>query len=227
MLLRHGQSEWNLQDRFTGWTDVGLTAQGQQEAVKAGELLQRWGFTIDLAFTSVLSRAVHTSVLALREMGQMHTPTRQDWRLNERHYGALQGENKSSMASKASPEQVKAWRSSYDVRPPLLDRDDPRHPANDDRYRDVPSELLPAGESLKDTLERVVPYYRAEVEPAIRAGEEVMIVAHGNSLRALVKHLDGIPDDQVDKLYIPNGLPLVYELDADLKPVRKYYLQDA
>jgi 2,3-bisphosphoglycerate-dependent phosphoglycerate mutase len=226
VLLRHGQSTWNLENRFTGWTDVGLTPQGEAEAHEAGRLLSAEGYTFDVAFTSVLKRAIKTLWIVLEEMGLEWIPVYNSWRLNERHYGALQGLNKAEMAAKYGEEQVKLWRRSYDVPPPALDWDDPRHPRFDRRYAALKPEELPACESLKDTLQRVLPYWHATLAPTIRSGQRVLISAHGNSLRALVKHLDNLSDQEIVELNIPTGIPLVYELDEDLQPLQRYYLGD-
>jgi len=226
VLLRHGQSEWNLSNRFTGWTDVGLTEQRRTEAHSAGTLLREAGFRFDVAYTSVLKRAIHTLWTVLDELGQEWIPVHRSWKLNERHYGALQGFNKAEMAAKEGEEQVLIWRRSYDVPPPALSLDDERHPRFDPRYADLSSEELPATECLKDTLERVLPYWDSTLAPAIKSGEQVLIAAHGNSLRAMVKYLDSIPDDKITGLNIPTGIPLVYELDEDLKPIKSYYLGD-
>ncbi|MFN3741416.1 MAG: 2,3-diphosphoglycerate-dependent phosphoglycerate mutase [Anaerolineales bacterium] len=226
VLLRHGQSVWNLENRFTGWTDVGLTEQGIQEAVRAGQRLKEAGYTFDVAFTSVLRRAIKTLWIVLEEMGLEWIAVYRSWRLNERHYGALQGLNKSEMAAKYGEQQVKLWRRSYDVPPPPLDWDDARHPRFDRRYAHLDPKILPACESLKDTLERVLPYWHETIVPIVRAGQRVLISAHGNSLRALVKYLDGISDEAIVELNIPTGIPLVYELDADLRPLRHYYLAE-
>lgn len=227
VLLRHGQSTWNLENRFTGWTDVGLTPQGEAEAHEAGRLLRAEGYTFDVAFTSVLKRAIKTLWIVLEEMELEWIPVHNSWRLNERHYGALQGLNKAEMAAKYGEAQVKIWRRSYDVPPPALDWDDPRHPRFDRRYAALKPEELPACESLKDTLQRVLPYWHSTIAPAIRSGQRVLISAHGNSLRALVKHLDNISDQEIVELNIPTGIPLVYELDEDLQPLQHYYLGDA
>lgn len=227
VLLRHGQSTWNLENRFTGWTDVGLTPQGEAEAHEAGRLLRAEGYTFDVAFTSVLKRAIKTLWIVLEEMELEWIPVYNSWRLNERHYGALQGLNKAEMAAKYGEAQVKIWRRSYDVPPPALDWDDPRHPRFDRRYAALKPEELPACESLKDTLQRVLPYWHSTIAPAIRSGQRVLISAHGNSLRALVKHLDNISDQEIVELNIPTGIPLVYELDEDLQPLQHYYLGDA
>ncbi len=225
-LLRHGQSTWNLENRFTGWTDVDLTEQGLAEALTAGKLLRQGGFTFDVAYTSVLRRAIKTLWLVLETMEQEWIPVYRAWQLNERHYGALQGLNKAEMAEKYGEAQVKLWRRSYDVPPPPLDSDDERHPRHDRRYASLAANELPGCESLKDTLARVLPYWHSTLAPAVKSGQRVLIAAHGNSLRALVKHLDNIPDADIPELNIPTGVPLVYELDSDLKPVKHYYLGD-
>lgn len=224
VLLRHGESVWNKENRFTGWTDVDLSERGVEEAHEAGRLLKAGGFEFDIAFTSVLKRATETLDICLREMGQSDVPVKRSWRLNERHYGALQGFNKAEMAAKEGEEQVQIWRRSYDVCPPALTKDDPRYPGNDPRYADVPEGDLPLTECLKDTVERFLPYWHEEIEPLLKAGKRVIISAHGNSLRALVKYLDGISDEEIPKLNIPTGVPLVYELDDNLRPIRHYYL---
>jgi 2,3-bisphosphoglycerate-dependent phosphoglycerate mutase len=226
VLLRHGESIWNKENRFTGWTDVDLSEQGLTEAKRAGQILQAGGFLFDVAFTSVLKRAIRTLWIALDEMDQMWIPIYNSWRLNERHYGALQGLNKAEMASKYGEAQVKLWRRSYDVRPPALTVDDPRFPGNDPRYKALDPRDIPLTECLKDTVARFLPYWHETIAPAIRAGRRVLISAHGNSLRALVKYLDNISDEEIVGLNIPTGVPLVYELDADLKPVQHYYLGD-
>lgn len=227
ILLRHGESRWNLENRFTGWVDVDLSEKGLAEAHDAGRLLKREGFEFDLAFTSVLKRAIRTLWIAMDELDQMWVPVRRAWELNERHYGALQGLNKAETTAKHGEAQVKVWRRSYDVPPPPLPRDDPSHPRFDRRYAHLPPERVPDRESLKDTLARVLPYWECEIAPEIRAGRRVLIAAHGNSLRALVKHLDGISDADINELNIPTGIPLLYELDADLRPVSSRYLGDA
>lgn len=226
VLVRHGQSAWNLENRFTGWTDVDLTELGIAEAKEGGRLLKEGGYEFDIAFTSVLKRAIKTLWLIQEEMGLEWIPVIRAWQLNERHYGNLQGLNKAEMAEKFGESQVKIWRRSYDVPPPALDLDDPRHPRFDRRYAGLKPEELPATESLKLTLERVLPFWHSTLVPAIQSGQRVLVVAHGNSLRALVKYLDNIPDDVITELNIPTGIPLVYELDADLKPVCSYYLGD-
>lgn len=226
VLVRHGQSAWNLENRFTGWTDVGLTEQGIAEAHEAGKLLRENGYRFDVAYTSVLRRAIKTLWIVLEEMGLEWIPVIRAWQLNERHYGNLQGLNKAEMAAKFGEAQVKLWRRSYDVPPPPLELTDERHPRFDPRYASLTPEQLPATESLKITLERVLPYWHAALAPAIKSGQRVLIVAHGNSLRAMVKYLDNIPDDVITELNIPTGIPLVYELDEALKPIRHYYLGD-
>ena len=227
VLIRHGESTWNLENRFTGWTDVDLTPTGVSQAMSAGKLLKAEGYEFDLAFTSVLKRAVHTLWYALDEMDSTWLPVVKDWRLNERHYGALQGLNKADMAKQYGDEQVLVWRRSYDTPPPALEASDDRVSFNDPRYAGLSKEQIPLTECLKDTVARVVPVWDEEIAPAIRAGKKIIISAHGNSLRALIKMLDGISDNDIVGLNIPNGQPLVYELDADLKPIRHYYLGDA
>lgn len=227
VLVRHGQSAWNLENRFTGWTDVDLTEQGMAEARSGGQLLKEGGYEFDIAYTSVLKRAIKTLNIIQEEMGLEWIPVIRAWQLNERHYGALQGLNKAEMAVKFGEEQVKIWRRSYDVPPPALEWDDERHPRFDRRYAGLKPEELPATESLKITLERVLPYWHSDIAPMIKTGKRVLIAAHGNSLRALVKYLDNISDAEITELNIPTGIPLVYELDADLKPVKSYYLGDA
>ena len=224
VLMRHGESTWNLENRFTGWTDVDLTAKGVAEARSAGVVLKDAGFSFDLAYTSVLKRAVRTLWLTMDEMDMMWLPVRNDWRLNERHYGALQGLDKAETAAKYGDAQVLVWRRSYDVRPPALAEDDPRTSFDDPRYAGLPKSAIPLTECLKDTVARVMPAWEEEIAPAIRAGKKILISAHGNSLRALIKMLDGISDEDIVGLNIPNGQPLVYELDAELKPIRHYYL---
>jgi len=226
VLIRHGQSEWNLSNRFTGWTDVGLTDKGREEAEHGGTLLREAGFRFDVAYTSVLERAIHTLWIVLTELKQEWIPVHRSWRLNERHYGALQGFNKAEMAEKEGAEKVHIWRRSYDTPPPALDMDDERHPHFDPRYADLTPEELPATECLKDTLERVLPYWESVLAPMIKSGKQALIVAHGNSLRAMVKYLDNISDDEITGLNIPTGIPLVYELDEALKPIKSYYLGD-
>lgn len=226
VLLRHGESDWNRENRFTGWTDVRLSTKGVEEAHAAGKLMKKEGFVFDVAYTSVLSRAIQTLWIALEEMDLMWIPIRNSWRLNERHYGALQGLNKAETAAKHGEEQVKIWRRSYDVPPPPLALDDPRHPGKDARYAGTRAEDLPRTESLKDTVARFLPYWHDLVSPAIRLGRRVLIAAHGNSLRALVKYLDDIPDAEIPELNIPTGIPLVYELGDDMRPRSHRYLGD-
>ncbi len=227
VLMRHGESQWNLENRFTGWTDVDLTDTGREQARKAGELLKKEGFAFDLAYTSVLKRAIRTLWIALDAMDAMYTPVGVNWRLNERHYGALQGLNKSETAAKYGDEQVLIWRRAYAIAPEPLSLDDERHPRFDSRYAKIPADQLPATECLKDTVARVLPFWNESIAPAIRSGRQVLIAAHGNSLRALIKHLDNVSDDDIVNLNIPTGQPLVYELDDDLRPIRHYYLGDA
>ena len=226
VLVRHGQSTWNLENRFTGWTDVGLTDLGREEAHEAGKLLRDGGYVFDVAYTSVLRRAIQTLWTVLTEMNLEWIPVTNAWQLNERHYGSLQGLNKAETAEKFGEPQVKIWRRSYDVPPPALELDDPRHPRFDPRYASLSPEQLPATESLKITLERVLPYWHSTLAPVIQSGKRLIIAAHGNSIRALVKYLDNISDAEITELNIPTGLPLVYELDADLKPIKNYYLGD-
>lgn len=226
VLVRHGQSTWNLENRFTGWTDVGLTPQGEQEALAGAKLLAQEGFDFDVCHTSVLRRAIETLWIIQREMGLHWLPVQLSWRLNERHYGALQGLNKAETAAKYGDEQVFTWRRSYATPPPPLTPDDPRHPSRDRRYDELSDEDLPLCESLKDTVARVLPHWDDVLAPQIRAGRRLLVAAHGNSLRALVKHLDGISDEAITDLNIPTGIPLVYELDEDLTPTRHYYLGD-
>ena len=226
VLLRHGESDWNRENRFTGWTDVGLSAKGVEEARAGGKLLKAEGYAFDLAFTSVLRRAIKTLWLALEEMDRMWIPIEHSWRLNERHYGALQGLNKAETAAKFGEEQVLVWRRSYDTPPPALEKADPRYPGGDPRYAGLSATELPLTECLKDTVARVLPYWNASIAPAVRSGRRVVIAAHGNSMRALVKYLDGMADADIVGLNIPTGIPLVYELDAALKPLRHYYLGD-
>lgn len=226
VLLRHGQSTWNLENRFTGWTDVPLTEQGREEARSAGELLKKEGFVFDVAYTSYLARAQETLSIALEAMGVRDLPVEKTWRLNERHYGALQGLNKGETAAKFGEDQVKVWRRSFDIPPPPLFEDDPRHPAKDPLYKDVPRAELPRTESLKDTIARFMPYWTGTIAPDIRAGRRVLICAHGNSLRALVMHLDRIPKEKIVDLNIPTGIPLAYDLDDALRPLGHRYLGD-
>ena len=226
VLVRHGQSTWNLENRFTGWTDVDLTELGREEAHAAGQLLREGGYDFDIAYTSVLKRAIKTLNIVQEELGLEWIPVIRAWQLNERHYGSLQGLNKAEMAEKFGEAQVKIWRRSYDVPPPPLESNDERHPRFDRRYASLTPEQLPATESLKLTLERVLPYWHSTLAPEIKSGRRVLLVAHGNSIRALVKYLDNVSDSEITELNIPTGLPLVYELDDDLKPIQHYYLGD-
>ena len=226
VLLRHGESDWNRENRFTGWTDVDLSARGVEEARAAGRLLKSEGCDFDIAFTSVLRRAIKTLWIALEEMDRMWIPVEHSWRLNERHYGALQGLNKAETAAKFGEDQVLVWRRSYDTPPPALDKADPRFPGGDPRYAALDAGELPLTECLKDTVARVMPFWNGSIAPAVRAGRRVIVAAHGNSLRALVKYLDGVSDPDIVGLNIPTGVPLVYELDTALKPLRHYYLGD-
>jgi 2,3-bisphosphoglycerate-dependent phosphoglycerate mutase len=226
VFMRHGESTWNLENRFTGWTDVDLTDKGVNEARTAGRLLREAGFSFDLAYTSVLKRAIRTLWLAMDEMDMMWLPVKNDWRLNERHYGALQGLDKAETAAKFGDEQVLIWRRSYDTPPPALEASDPRTSSNDPRYAGLDKGSIPLTECLKDTVARVMPAWDEDIAPAIRAGKQILISAHGNSLRALIKMLDNISDTDIVGLNIPNGTPLVYELDENLKPIRHYYLGD-
>jgi 2,3-bisphosphoglycerate-dependent phosphoglycerate mutase len=227
VLLRHGESIWNKEDRFTGWTDVDLSDRGIAEAREAGRTLREGGYIFDVAFTSVLKRAIRTLWLVLDEMDLMWIPVYHSWRLNERHYGALQGLHKAEVAAKVGEEQVHIWRRSYDIQPPALDKTDKRYPGNDLRYRGLDENDLPLTESLKDTINRFLPYWHEILAPVIKSGKHAIISAHGNSLRALVKYLDNIGDDEIVNLNIPTGIPLVYELDERLKPLNHYYLGDA
>ena len=227
VLMRHGESQWNLENRFTGWTDVDLTDTGREQARKAGELLKKEGFEFDLAYTSVLKRAIRTLWIALDAMDAMYTPVGINWRLNERHYGNLQGLNKAETAAKYGDEQVLIWRRAYAIAPDPLALDDKRHPRFDERYAKIPADQLPATECLQDTVARVLPFWSESIAPAIRAGRRVLVAAHGNSLRALIKHLDNISDEDIVGVNIPTGQPLVYELDEALRPIRHYYLGDA
>jgi 2,3-bisphosphoglycerate-dependent phosphoglycerate mutase len=226
VLLRHGESTWNKENLFTGWTDVDLSEKGIEEAKEAGRVLKEQGYMFDLAFTSVLKRAIRTLWIALDGMDLMWIPVYNDWRLNERHYGALQGLNKAQTAEKYGEAQVKIWRRSYDIRPPALDEKDPRYTGSDPRYHTLRKEQHPLAECLKDTVERFLPCWHERIVPVIKSGQRVLIAAHGNSLRALVKYLDNIPDDVIPGVNIPTGMPLVYELDDDLKPIQSYYLGD-
>ncbi|MFX1376962.1 MAG: 2,3-diphosphoglycerate-dependent phosphoglycerate mutase [Promethearchaeota archaeon] len=226
VLLRHGESIWNRENRFTGWTDVDLSEKGVEEAKEAAKLLKEEGFTFDIAFTSVLKRGIRTLWIVLDQMDLMWLPVYRSWRLNERHYGALQGFYKSKMALEVGEEQVLVWRRSYDIPPPALKTSDPRFPGNDKKYQDLKVEEIPLTECLKDTVERVLPYWHETIVPTIKSGKKVLISAHGNSLRALVKYLDNVSEDQIVKLNIPTGIPLIYELDEKVKPIKHYYLGD-
>ena len=227
VLLRHGESTWNKENRFTGWTDVDLTEKGRAEAAEAGRLLREGGFVFDSAYTSVLKRAIRTLFITLDTLDQLWIPVIKSWRLNERHYGALQGLNKAETAAKHGDAQTKIWRRSYDIPPPPLDPGDPRHPSRDPRYAGLAASELPLTESLKDTVARFLPYWHDTIAPAVRSGTRVVIAAHGNSLRALVMYLDALDQQTIVELNIPTGIPLVYELDDELKPMRHYYLGDA
>jgi 2,3-bisphosphoglycerate-dependent phosphoglycerate mutase len=226
VLVRHGESDWNKQNRFTGWTDVDLSEKGIAEAKEGGQVLKAQGYTFDIAFTSVLKRAIRTLWIVLDEMDLMWIPVQNSWRLNERHYGALQGLNKSETAAKFGEEQVNIWRRSYDIPPPPLEKDDPRYPGHEARYADLTEAELPLTECLKDTVARFLPYWHEVIAPTIRTGKKVVVAAHGNSLRALVKYLDKISDQEIVGLNIPTGMPLVYELDQNLEPLKSYYLGD-
>lgn len=226
ILLRHGESEWNKENRFTGWKDVDLSEKGVIEAHEAGKTLKAEGYSFDMAFTSVLKRAIKTLWITLEELDQMWIPVTRNWRLNERHYGALQGLNKAETAEKYGDEQVLVWRRSYDTPPPALAKDDERYPGHDLRYKDLSDDELPLNECLKDTVERFLPYWHDVIAPEIKKGKKVVIAAHGNSLRALVKYLDDISEKEITQLNIPTGIPLVYELDENLKPIKNYYLGD-
>ncbi len=227
VLLRHGESAWNKQNRFTGWTDVDLSEKGVLEAIEAAHLLKEEGFTFDIAYTSLLKRGIRTLWIVLDEMDLLWIPVRRAWRLNERHYGALQGKFKAETAAELGEEQVLIWRRSYDVPPPALKTSDPRYPGNEEKYKDLTAEELPLSECLKDTVARVMPYWHETIAPTITSGKRVLISAHGNSLRALVKYLDNVPEGEIVKLNIPTGIPLIYELDKDLKPISHHYLGDA
>ena len=227
VLVRHGESQWNLENRFTGWTDVDLSEKGVEEAKKAGNVLKENGYTFDLAFTSVLKRAIKTLNFTLEGLDLMWIPVIKNWRLNERHYGALQGLNKAETAAQHGEEKVKIWRRSYDVPPPALEKTDARYPGNDPIYKDVDPKDIPATECLKDTVARFVPYWENTIAPEVKKGKKVIITAHGNSLRALVKYLDNVSEKDILELNIPTAMPLVYELDANLKPIKHYYLGDA
>ncbi|MFH1062231.1 MAG: 2,3-diphosphoglycerate-dependent phosphoglycerate mutase [Candidatus Omnitrophota bacterium] len=226
VLLRHGESIWNKENKFTGWTDVDLSEKGIIEATQAGKLLKEQGYTFDIAYTSVLKRAIRTLWLTLDQMDLMWIPVVRSWRLNERHYGTLQGLNKAETAAKYGDDQVLVWRRSYDIPPPALEKKDPRYPGNDPKYADLNEKDTPLTECLKDTVERFLPYWHETIAPAIKSGEKVLIAAHGNSLRALVKYLDKTSDEEIVNLNIPTAIPLVYELDANLKPIKSYYLGD-
>ncbi len=226
VLLRHGESDWNRENRFTGWTDVDLSEKGVTEGISAGQEMKKAGYTFDLAYTSVLKRAIKTLNLALEQMDLLWIPVYKTWRLNERHYGALQGLNKAETAEKHGIEQTNIWRRSYDIPPPALTPDDPRHPGRDPRYASLSPEELPLTECLKDTVARFLPFWHETIAPTLLAGQRVLVAAHGNSLRALVKYLDNISDDEIVGLNIPTGIPLVYELTDDLKPIRHFYLGD-
>ncbi|MBX3082261.1 MAG: 2,3-diphosphoglycerate-dependent phosphoglycerate mutase [Anaerolineae bacterium] len=226
VLVRHGESEWNKENRFTGWTDVDLSANGEAEAARAGRLLQQHGLTFDIAYTSVLKRAIRTLHIIQTALDVLWIPTFHAWQLNERHYGALQGLNKAETAEKFGDEQVHIWRRSYDVRPPALEPADPRYPGSDPRYKGLTPSQLPLTECLKDTVERILPYWHETIAPVVKSGQRVIIAAHGNSLRGLIKYLDTMSDDAIVKLELPTGAPLVYELDTELRPIRHYYLTE-
>ncbi|HIJ99674.1 TPA: 2,3-diphosphoglycerate-dependent phosphoglycerate mutase [archaeon] len=226
VLLRHGESVWNLENKFTGWTDVGLTEKGEEEARDSAKLLSEGNYVFDEAYTSVLKRSRETLKIVLKEMKLSEIPVHRSWRLNERHYGALQGLNKTETARTEGEEKVFLWRRSYDIRPPALSEDDDRHPKNDELYADLKETELPSTENLEDVVERVLPYWNTQIAPALKGGRKLIICAHGNSLRALIKYLDHISDEKITKLNIPTGIPLVYELDKDLKPIKHYYLGD-
>ncbi|HMG35057.1 MAG TPA: 2,3-diphosphoglycerate-dependent phosphoglycerate mutase [Blastocatellia bacterium] len=226
VVIRHGESIWNKENRFTGWTDVGLSAKGVEEAIEAGRILKKEGYGFDVAYTSVLKRAIKTLWLALEELDQMWIPIHNSWRLNERHYGSLQGLNKAETAERHGAAQTKIWRRSYDIRPPALEADDPRNPALDPRYASLPPDDIPLTECLKDTVDRFLPYWHSVIAAAIREGKRVLVSAHGNSLRALIKYLDNVSDEEIVSVNVPTGIPLVYELNSDLKPTRHFYLGD-
>lgn len=226
VFLRHGESIWNKINKFTGWTDVDLSEKGTNEAITSGRVLKEEGYDFDIAYTSVLKRAIRTLWLALDEMDLMWIPVYRSWRLNERHYGALQGLNKAETAEKHGEKQVLIWRRSYDIRPPELEETDDRYPGNDPKYQGISKKEIPKAECLKDTVARVLPYWHEEIVPTIKLGKKVLIAAHGNSLRALVKYLDNVPNEEILKLNIPTGIPLVYELDEEIKPIKHYYLGD-
>lgn len=227
VLLRHGESDWNRENRFTGWTDVDLTDRGIEEARQAGQVLKQEGYTFDLVFTSVLKRAIKTSNLLLEELDLLWLPVVRSWRLNERHYGALQGLNKSETAAQYGEAQVKIWRRSYDTPPPPLEKTDERYPGKDRRYADIPSNEIPLTECLKDTVARFLPFWHEVLAPAVQSGRRVIVVAHGNTIRALIKYLDNVSEDAIVELNVPTGIPLVYEFDDALKPIKNYYLGDA
>lgn len=227
VIIRHGESEWNKENRFTGWTDVDLSPKGLEEAIRGGSLLKEEGYSFDVAYTSVLKRAIRTLWIVLDEMDLMWIPVYKSWRLNERHYGDLQGYNKKEMAKKVGEDQVLIWRRSYDTRPPALEESDERYPGKDPRYSSLDKKDLPAVECLKDTVSRFVPYWENEIVPAIRSGRKVLISAHGNSIRAFVKYIDNVSDEEIVKLNIPTGVPLIYELDENMKPLKHYYLGDS
>ena len=227
VLIRHGQSSWNLENRFTGWKDVDLSDLGREEATKAGKLLKEEGYTFDRAFTSVLTRAIRTLNIVLDELDLLWIPVEKSWRLNERHYGALQGLDKAETAAKFGNEQVHIWRRSYDTPPPALEESDERNPRKDPRYAKLDPKDVPLTECLKDTVDRFLPYWHDSIAPAVKSGDKVIVAAHGNTIRALVKYLDNISDEAIADLNIPTGIPLVYELDNDLKPIKSYYLGDA
>jgi len=226
VLIRHGESTWNQENRFTGWTDVDLNAKGLGEAKAAGQLLKKEGYSFDRSFVSVLKRALRTNWMILDELDELWIPIERSWRLNERHYGSLQGLNKAETATKFGDDQVLIWRRSYDVPPPALEKSDERFPGHDPRYKDIPEKELPMTECLKDTVDRVLPYWHSEIAPAVKRGERVLVTAHGNTLRALVKYFDNLSEEEVLALNIPTGIPLVYELDHSLQPIRHYYLGD-
>jgi len=226
VLLRHGESEWNLANRFTGWTDVDLTQTGIEQAISAGKILKQKGYEFDKAYTSVLKRAIRTLWISLQELDQIWIPVKRTWKLNERHYGALQGLNKAETAKKYGDEQVLIWRRSYSTRPPQLDWNDKRNSAHERKYKGLKKKQVPLGECLKDTYNRVIPFWKKHIVPDLKSGKNIIIAAHGNSMRALVKFLDNVSDEEILKLNIPTGVPLVYELDDDLKPIKHYYLGD-
>ncbi len=226
VFLRHGESLWNQENRFTGWHNVGLSEKGLVEAKAAGQLLKAEGYNFDYTYSSVLNRALKTLFIVLEEMDLMWIPIHQSWRLNERHYGGLQGLNKAETAAQHSEAQVHIWRRSFDVPPPPMDRTDPRHPSFDPRYKNIPANELPSGESLKDTVARVLPFWQTEIAAQLKLGKKILVAAHGNSIRSLVKYLDNVSDTEIAELNIPTGIPLVYELDRDLKPIKHYYLGD-